>query len=211
MADDLSLLFRLRAEKLQAKAVIADTRATVTPLRQSFGPQLTQSVTVANKAFDNLGHSLNEFVAEHVPLVGGAFVRITEGLKSLEHGAPKSEKAIAGVAKSIESIASQSGKTVPQVVTFLKSFAQIEGQAKRNEAAFKFFGGSVDLIGNKTAKFVPELEEASGALAGVSEESAGAAASIAGIAGPIGIAVLAIGALVAGAALAAEQLFELSK
>ena len=205
MADDLSLLFRLRADNAQAKATIADTRAAVGQLRQSFGPQLTQTVSVANKTFSDLGNNLNLFIGERLPLVGGAFVRITENLKHFSSESGKSEKAIGAVAKSIQSIATESGKGVPQITSFLTKFVQIEGQANRDKAAVEFFGASLG------SKLVPELEETGTALAGVSEESATTGASIAAMAGPIGIAVLAIGALVAGAALAVEQLFELSK
>lgn len=211
MADDLSLLLRLRAENTQAKAVLSDTRAAVAQLRQSFGPQLTQTVTVANKAFTDLGDNLNNFVAQRVPLVGGAVVRITDGLKSIGTQSPKTQKAVAGVAESIQSIATQSGKTVPQIANFLAKYIQLEGQSKRNDAAFKFFGGSVDLIGNKTAKFAPELEKVGAELAAVSGQSVKAGASVAAMAGPIGIAVLALVALTVGAAAAAKELFDLSK
>lgn len=206
MADDLSLLFRLRAENAQAKAVIADTRAAVQQLRQTFGPQLTQTVTVANKAFSDVDGTLKNFVAQRVPLVGGAIVQITDKLKGFTGENAKTEKALSGLSRSIQSISTQSGKSVPQIASFLTKFVQIEGQAKRNEAAFQFFGGSVDAIGNKTARFVPELEEASGALATVTSESAIAGASIGAMAGPIGIAVVAVAALTAGVALATREL-----
>lgn len=211
MADDLSLLFRLRAENTQAKAVLADTRAAVSQLRQSFGPQLTQTVTVANKTFSELGDNLSNFVAQRVPLVSSAVIRITDGLKGLGAESPKTQKAVANVADSIQSIATQSGKSAPQIASFLAKYIQLEGQSKRNEAAFKFFGGSVDLIGNKTAKFVPELEKVGAELAVVSGRSVAAGSSIAAISGPIGIAVLALAAMAAGAVVAAREIFELSK
>lgn len=127
MADDLSLLFRLKAENAQAKTVMADTRAAVGQLRQSFGPQLTQTVTAANKAFSGLGDNLQNFVAQRLPLFGGAIART------------------------------------------------------------------------------------SGALAELSGEGAIAGSQIAAMAGPIGIAVLALAALTAGAVLAAQGLFNVTK
>lgn len=210
-SSDLSLLFRIRADASGLKAGTAEAKAAVAQLRQSFGPQLTQTVTVANKTFTDIGDSLQNFVAQRVPLVGGALVRLTDGLKSLSNESPKSAKAINAVANSIQSIATQSGKSIPQVTSFLTRFVQIEGQAKRNEAAFSFFGGSVDLIGNKTAKFIPELEKAGAALATVSAESATAGASIAAVAGPVAIAVLALAAMAAAAVLATKEIFNLAK
>ena len=211
MADDLSLLFRLRGDSSGALKATADARAAVNQLRQSFGPQLTESVNVANRAFSGLNDNLNNFVTQRAPLVGGVFVRVSEGLKTLGSQSPKTQKAVASVADSIQSIATQSGKTAPQIASFLSKYIQLEGQSKRNEAAFKFFGGSVDLIGNKTAKFIPELEQVGSTLAGVAGQSVSAGSSIAAMAGPIGIAVLALAALAAGAVLAAKELFELSK
>lgn len=207
---DLSLLFRLRGDNSQLKGTIADSKQAVAQLRQAFGPQLTQTITVANQTFSNLEGSLQNFVAQRVPLVGGAIVQITDKLKGFGGESAKSEKALSSLGKSIQGIATQSGKSVPQVAAFLTKFVQIEGQAKRNEAAFQFFGGSVDVIGNKTAKFVPELEEAGTALATVTEESAGTGASIAAMAGPIGIAVVALAAMAGGAALVTKELIELT-
>lgn len=205
MADELSLLFRLKGENAQLKSTIAESRAAVAQLRESFGPQLTQSVTVANKAFSDIGDNLNNFVAQRVPLVGGAIVRITEGLRNAGGESAKTEKAIKGVAKSIESIATESGKSVPQIASFLTRFTQIEGQAKRDKAAVDFFGASLG------TKLIPELEKTGTALAGVAAEGTATSSAIAGMAGPIGIAVIAVAALAAGAVIAAREIFQLTK
>lgn len=207
--DDLSLLFRLRSQ--YDSRGTNEARAAVKQLQQSFGPELASTVSVTNKVFAGIGDSLTSFVSQRVPLAGGALARFTDGVKNLGTESPKTEKAIAGIAQSIQSIATQSGKSAPQVAAFLSRFVQIEGQAKRNEAAFNFFGGSVDLIGNKTAKFLPELEKAGTALATVSAESAAAGSSIAAIAGPIGVVVIAIGALATASFLAAKEVFNLAK
>lgn len=208
---DLSLLFRLRGDNSQLKGTIDDSKQAVAQLRQSFGPQLTQTITVANQTFSNLEGSLQNFVAQRVPLVGGAIVQVTDRLKGLGGESAKAEKAFATLGRSVGSIASQSGKSIPQVAGFLSSFARLETQAQKNDAAFRFFGGSVDLIGNKTGKFVPELEEAGAALKTVSAESASAGGSIASIAGPIGIAVLAAAALAAGLFVVVKHLFDITK
>lgn len=205
MADDLSLLFRLRADNTQAKAVLNDTRAAVAQLRQSFGPQLSQTVTVTNKAFSDLGDNLNNFVAQRVPLVGGAIVRVTDGLKAFSSEGAKTEKAIAGVARSIESIATQSGKTIPQISSFLAKFIQLEGQAKRDKAAVEFFGASLG------TKLIPELEKTGTALAGVSAEGTAAAASLARFAHPVALVVLALVGMAAAAVVATKEILQLTK
>lgn len=206
MADsDLSLLFKLRGDNAQLKSTIADTRAAVGTLKQSFGPELTQSVTIANKAFSQISDNLNLFVGQRIPLVGGAFVRVTENLRNIGAESNKSEKAIASVAKSIQSIATESGKTVPQITSFLTKFVQLEGQANRDKAAIDLFGATLG------AKLIPQLEQTGAALTGVAEESAASGASIGAMAGPIGIAVLALAALAAGAVVAAKEIFDLAK
>lgn len=205
MADDLSLLFRLRGDASGVKAASAEARAAVNQLKNSFGPELTQTVTVANRAFANIADNLNVFVSQRIPLVGGAFVRITENVRGFGQESAKAEKAIAGVAKSIQSISTESGKSVPQIGAFLAKFVQIEGQAKRDKAAIDFFGVALG------AKLLPELEKTGVALAALSAESAAASGALAGLATPIGIVVVAIAALVAGLALTARELFEISK
>lgn len=205
MGDDLSLLFRLRADNAQAKATLADTRQAVNQLRQSLGPQLTQTVSLANKTFSDLGNNLNVFVGQRLPLVGGAFIRVTENLRNFGSEGAKTEKAIAGIAGSIKSIATESGKSIPQISSFLTKFVQIEGQANRDKAAIDFFGAALG------AKLIPQLEETGTALAGVAEEGSAVGGSLAALAGPIGIAVLALAALAAGAVVAAKEILDLSK
>ena len=210
MADDLSLLFRLKGS-YEARPAFQTATGDLNKLRQAFGPQLTQTVNVANKSFSDIDGTLTNFVAQRVPLVGSAVTRVTEGIKGLGGESGKTDKAVRGVADSIQSIATQSGKSVPQITSFLAKYVQLETQSKRNDAAFKFFGGSVDLVGNKTAKFTPELESAKAALAAIATESVSAGAAVGALAGPIGLAVLAYLALAAAAVVAAREVFELSK
>ncbi len=200
-----SLLLRIRGDSSGGKAAIAETRAAVAQLRQSFGPELTQTVTVANKAFSQISDNLNVFVGQRIPLVGGAFVRVTENLRNFSSESGKSEKAITAVSKSIQSIATESNKTVPQITSFLTKFVQLEGQANRDKAAIDFFGASLG------ARLIPQLEETGAALGEVAGESAAAGTSIGAMAGPIGIAVVAIAALAAGAVVAAREIFDLAK
>jgi hypothetical protein len=212
MADeDLSLLFKLRADNVQAKAAIAETRAAVASLKQSLGTDLNQGVTVANKSFAELGDRLNDFVGERLPLVGGAVVKITGELHTLTEELKSGGPQTAKLADQIEGIAKASGKTAPEISRFLSTFVRLEGQTARNDAAFKFFGGSVDVIGNKTAKFIPELESAGSSMAALATEAGSAGAAVASMAGPIGIAVIAVAALAAVAVSAARELFELTK
>lgn len=203
--DDISLLFRIRADAAGVKTATSEAKAAVAQLRQSFGPELAQTVSISNKTFSDLANNLSQFVGQRIPLVGGAFTRLTDNIKGMGAVSAGSEKALASVGKSIESIATASGKTVPQIASFLTGFVKLETQAKRDASAIDFFGASV------ATKLLPQLEKAGTELATVAAASEGAGAGIAALAGPVGIAVVAIAALVVGVALVSKELFTLSK
>lgn len=203
--DDIALLFRIRADAAQVKTATTEAKAAVAQLRQSFGPELAQTVSLSNKTFSDLAGNLSQFVGQRIPLVGGAFVRLTDNIKGMGAVSAGSEKALASVGRSIESIATASGKTVPQIASFLTNFVKLETQAKRDESAISFFGASM------ATKLLPSLEKAGTGLATVAGAAEGTGAAMAGLAGPIGIAVLAIGALVVGVALVSKEIFTLSK
>lgn len=207
-SNELSLLWRLRADASQGKVAVAETRAAVAQLRQTLGPELTQSVTVANQAFSSIADNLNVFVSQRIPLVGGAFVRVTENLRGFGSEAQKQEAAIRRVSDSITDLSGKTGKSVPVLTQFLTQFAKIEGQANRDAAALKFFGA--EAIANNQ-KLIPAAEAAAASLSQVATESTAASAGVASMAGPIGIAVVALAAMAVAAGAVAKQLFDLSK
>lgn len=211
MADELSLLWKIRGDASGVKQALAESRAAVTQLKQSFGPELTQAVSLSNKVFADLGENLTDFVGQRIPLVGNAFVRVTGNLRGLNDEMKKGGPQTEALARQIDGIAKASGKSTTEVSRFLTSFVKLESQSARNNAAFKTFGGSVDLIGNKTAKFLPELEQAGTQLASLSDDAATAGAALGGIALPIGIAVAAIAAMVGGVVILSRELIELTK
>lgn len=100
MADDLSVLFRLKGAYEGRPAFQAAT-GDVAKLRQAFGPQLVQTVTIANKAFSSLGDNLSAFVAQRVPLVGGALARVSDGLRGISADSAAAGSSIAALAGPI--------------------------------------------------------------------------------------------------------------
>lgn len=205
MADDLSLLFRLRGDAASLKQASSEGRAAINQLKQSFGPELSQTVNVANRAFSEIADNLNVFVGQRIPLVGGSFIRVTESLRGFGREAAVTDRAIASVAKSIASISRESGKSVSEISSFLTRFAQIEGQAKRDAAAIDFFGVTLG------TKLIPQLEKTGAEMAKVAVATEGTGAAMAGIAGPVGIAVLAVIAATAAVALLGKELFDITK
>lgn len=211
MADELSLLWKLRADNTQTKTVVSDTRAAISTLQRTFGPELSQTVSIANKAFSELGSNITNLAAQRLPIVGNAVISITSQLQGFNDELRRGGPRTAELASQIDSLSKASGKSTSEVTRFLTTFVGLKDASARNEAAFKTFGGSVDLIGNKTAKFLPELEKAGTALAGVSEESAAAGAAIGGMALPITIAVAGLTALAAGVVITTRELVALTK
>lgn len=206
MADsDLSLLFRLRGDAASLKQATAESRQAVNQLKQAFGPELTQTVTVANKAFAGISDNLTQFAGQRIPLVGNAFVNLTGQLRGLSGEGAKTERALGGIAKSIQSIATQANRTTPEIARFLTRFAQLGTQAERDGAAMEFFGAKLG------AQLIPELEKTSTAMAAVSAESAAAGSAIGGLAAPVAVAAAGIVVMVGGLVLLVRELFNASK
>lgn len=83
MADDLSLLFRLKADNAQAKAAIAETKLAATSLKSHFAGELQNMNAVTQGVFGDLTKHLNLFVGERIPLLGGAFLKVTENVRDM--------------------------------------------------------------------------------------------------------------------------------
>jgi hypothetical protein len=203
-ADELALLFRLKGDASGIKAATAEARQAIGQIKQAFGPELAQTVSVTNKAFSDVGIGLQS-LTQRIPIVGNTVSRLTDLLRGAGVESRTVEKSVSAVANSIGSIAQASGKSIPQVAQFLTRFTQIAGAAERDSAAVEFFGASL------ATKLTPQLAEARVALGAVSAESAAAGSALAGLAIPIGAAVIAVAALVAGLALVSRELFDVSK
>lgn len=204
MADDLSLLFRLRGDAAGLKTATAEGRAAVNQLKQAFGPELVQTVSATNKAFNDVGIGIAG-LTQRIPVVGVAVSRLTDLLRSAGVEGKAVDKAVSAVANSIGSIARESGKSIPQVAQFLTRFTQIKSVAERDSAAVEFFGATL------ATKLTPELAKASVALNAVSAGTAAAGASIGALAVPVAAAVIVVAALVAGLVLVSRELFNVSK
>jgi hypothetical protein len=80
MADNLSLLFKIRADAADVKKGTAESKTAVNQLRQSFGTDLAQSIGTVDKSFGGLASNLNLFVSQRIPLLGNAFQSLTQSL-----------------------------------------------------------------------------------------------------------------------------------
>lgn len=204
MADDLSLLLKIRGDSAGAKAAIAETRAAVASLRGSFGSELAQMNNASNATVDALSNNLNTFVSRHAPL-GGIFVNVTEGLKTFAAQSQQSTPALNAFSKSVEDLSKTTGKSQAEIVKFLDSFVRLPAAADRAAEGYARFGSKFDQLR-------PKLEQAGGQLIAVAAETETASLSMAGsittsmasvvaAMGPVGVA--AAGIAIEVAALAA--------
>lgn len=203
MADDLSLLFRIRGDAAGAKQATAETRAAVASLRSQLGSDFNAMQSAGQSALANLGNSVNVFVGQRVPLLGGAFLRVTENLKGFGDQSHKNDVQLASLNKTIDGLSTATGKSRSQITSFLTQFVQIEGQAKRDALAIEKFGAAT------AQSLIPQLEKAGTEMATVAANSTATGASLAGVAGPVGIAVLALAALTAGAVILSREFLNL--
>ncbi len=206
MADssDLSLLFRIRGDAAGAKQATAETRAAVAQLRTSLGSEFNQIQSAGQKALSGIGDNLNTFVGARIPLIGGAFLRVTDNLKGVGTETKKVDADIAKFSKTIDGLSSTTGKSKSELINFLTSFVQLESQAKRDTSAIETFGAAT------AQTLIPELEKAGGELSAVAT-NAGAAGSSIGAAVPIiGLAAVALIALSLAAASVVKQFLELT-
>lgn len=191
------------AEKAKMVAALrnsAQTAASTIQLAQS----TANASSITEKAIEALGEKLNVFVGERLPIVGGGFIRISENLRNLHVSLKPVEGSVLNLGKAIAEMSSKSGKSVSEIKPFLEIYQKLGTQAEKDSAAFNFFGAAVD-------KISPSLRSASTEMAALAEAGGEAGAGVSGLAGPIGIAVLAAAALVAGTILLNKELFDLTE
>jgi hypothetical protein len=98
MADsDLGLLFKIRGDSAGAKAAVADTRAAISQLRNSFGSEFGQIQNIANSALGSVTSSLTNLTG-HIPIVGSAVQNLGTGLGSMAVEGEAAAGALAGIA-----------------------------------------------------------------------------------------------------------------
>lgn len=202
MADETSLLFKIRADNAQAKATLADTRAAIASLRTSFSSELSQMEAASQKAFGTIQGNLQNFVGR---LPGGnIFVNITDGLRGLSSQSDKVTPALTKFNKTVDDLSKSTGKSHGELVKFLGEFVKLPNAMDRSIAGYIKFGSKFD-------ELEPKLVAAGKQLAGLAGETVAVGASFSALAGPIGIAVLAIGAQIAAVALLAKGIFSLAQ
>lgn len=83
MAEDTSLLLRIKGDAAGGKAAVAETRAAIATLRSTAGTEFKAMENASKGAFEEIGKHLNFFVGERIPLFGGAFIKVTENIKDM--------------------------------------------------------------------------------------------------------------------------------
>lgn len=201
--SDTSLLFKIRGDASGAKHATAETRAAVASLRSQLGGEFNAMQSAGQSALANLGNSVNVFVGQRLPLIGGGFLRVTENIKGFGDASTKGAAQLANLNKTIDGLAASTGKSRGAITSFLTQFVQLETQAKRDAAAIQTFGAGI------AQTLIPQLEKAGTEMATVAATTEGVGASMAAVAGPIGIALIAVAALTVGAVALTKEFLSL--
>lgn len=204
MADDLSLLFKIRGDAAGGVKAAHDQRAAVAQLRTALGSDFQAMQQAGQKALSGIGDNINTFVGARVPLIGGAFLRVGENLRSVGSETKKATADLSKFDKTIDKLSTSTGKSKSELINFLTSFVQLGTQAKRDTAVIETFGAAA------AQKLIPQLEKAGNQLLTVATNAGAAGSSLAAIAGPVGIAVIALLALTAAGAFVVKEFLELT-
>lgn len=202
MAEDLSLLFRLRADNAQAKSTLAETQAAVASLRTSFGSDMNQMQVASSRALGQIQNQLNTVVSR-IP-GGNAFISLTEGLKGVASQSERVSPALTRFNKSVDELSKTTGKSSSEMVRFLGEFVKLPNAMDRSILGYAKFGSKFD-------ELRPKLEQAGTQLAQVAAEATAAGSSMAAMAGPIGLAVAGIIASTVAVGLLGKALFDLAQ
>lgn len=160
---------------------------------------------IAAKGIESLGEHLNLLVGHRIPLAGGAFIRLSENVRGFITLSKESEGSVLRLGSLIADLASKTGKSAPEIKSFLESFSKLGSQVEKDEAAVSTFGPAL------AQKLIPQLAAADSEMSALAASTAETGGAFAGLAGPVGVAVLAVAALVAVATEAIKKMFDLAK
>ncbi len=134
MADDLSLLLKLRGENSQLKATLADSRSAISQLRGSFGADFSAMQGVANNALTSVTTNLTN-LAGHIPVVGSAIQSLGTQMASLSSNADAAAGSIATLVGPLGVTVLAAGAAVgaltllsKQIFDITKSTAEFQGK-----------------------------------------------------------------------------------
>lgn len=161
--------------------------------------------SVAAKGLVALGDHLNLFIGHRIPLAGGAFIRLSENLRTLIADGGKVEGSVLRLGNTIAAIANKTGKSTAEIQGFLVAFSKLGTQAEKDEAAVKTFGPAL------AQSLIPQLSAASTEMSLLAESTAEVGGGFAAMAGPIGIAVAVVAAVAVATGLAVKSMFDLAK
>jgi hypothetical protein len=197
----------LKFQKQTAAAVVkANAQTAASEIRAALiAAKGTADISsVASKGIDSLSDHLNLFVSHRIPLAGGAFLRLTENVRGFITLSREAEGSVLRLGNIIATLSTKTGKSAPEIKDFLNSFAKLGTQIEKDEAAVNAFGPAL------AQKLIPQLAAADAEMTALAASTGEAGGAFASLAGPVGIAVLAVAAIVAAVVLAEKKMFDLA-
>ena len=137
-----SLLLKIKGDAAGGVKAATDTRAAIAQLRNQAGSDFSAMQNASQSALAGIGEHLNLFIGERIPLMGGAFVRVSENLRGQGKSPRKVKRSFAHLEKTIQGISTTTGKSTSINFLFPGHFVQLETQAKRDARAIEAFGAA---------------------------------------------------------------------
>lgn len=121
MADDLSVLLRLRGENAQLKSTVADSRAAISSLRTSAASDLKGLQSVSTQSLGAVTQSLTQ-ITSSIPGVGRAFSGITSQLGAVAESSAAAGGGLAAMAGPIAAAVAGIALLAGGIVTLSRHF-----------------------------------------------------------------------------------------
>jgi hypothetical protein len=163
------------------------------------------SNSLIEKSLESLGDHLNLFIGHRIPIAGGAFIRLTENVRGFVTLSKETEGSVLRLGNIIADLSTKTGKSAPEIKDFLASFSKLGTQIEKDEAAVNAFGPAL------AQKLIPQLAAADSEMKALAASTAETGGAFAALSGPVGIAVLAVAAVVSVLALAEKQMFDVAE
>jgi len=205
-ASASSARFLQQQKQIAATVASANAQTAANEIRAALtaAKGTADASSIAAQGVESLSNHLNLFIGHWIPLAGGAFIRLTENVRGFITVSRETEGSVLRLGKLIADLSSKTGKSAPEIKSFLTSFAQLGTQVEKDEAAVSTFGPAL------AQKLIPQLAAADAEMTALAASTAETGGAFVGLAGPVGIAVLAVAALVAVASIAIKKMFDLA-
>lgn len=195
-SNERILRFRAEMDNAQAKRSADD-------LRSALSNNFADISKVSKGALQGLNHELTT-LARSVPVIGQPLAGVTRAFLALKPEVSKVSEETKSFNRILDDIGKVTGRSREGLTSFLGTFRTFTTDSQKARAALKEFGG-------EGLALIPKLEQAGAQMANVTAQTAAASGGFAALAGPIGIAIAGITAVIGAEIALGSALFSVSE